>query len=91
MTMPNENEKGDMYIVFQVEMPDDEWLKSLDKEVYTAACTLWLVKLRMEQALAKLLPPKKADVPASVITDATYVDSELQDVSYYLYSEVFTA
>jgi len=51
-----------MFIVFRVEMPDDEWMKSLDKE-----------------ALAKLLPPKKPDVPASTVTDAKYVATELAD------------
>lgn len=34
MPIPDANNKGDLYILFQVEMPDNEWLKGLDKEVH---------------------------------------------------------
>ncbi|KAB5591926.1 DnaJ like protein [Ceratobasidium theobromae] len=63
MPIPDANNKGDLYILFQVEMPDNEWLKGLDKE-----------------ALARLLPPKKSDVQASIITDANYEDTDLKDL-----------
>lgn len=33
MPIPGSVRKGDMFIIFQVEMPDNEWLKGLDREV----------------------------------------------------------
>lgn len=27
------NEKGDLYLTFTIEMPDDEWLKTVDRKV----------------------------------------------------------
>ncbi|KAG8719420.1 hypothetical protein FRC08_002895 [Ceratobasidium sp. 394] len=55
MPFCDSTKRGDMYVMYEVDMPDDEWLNSLDK-----------------QALNKLLPPKKTDIPAIAITDVQF-------------------
>ncbi|KAI6025591.1 hypothetical protein F5J12DRAFT_809038 [Pisolithus orientalis] len=61
----NPDQKGDLYIVLEVEMPDAEWIRNVD----TAA-------------LAKLLPPKKAQIdPApEIIDEAPFEEADLEDV-----------
>ncbi|KAF9237624.1 DnaJ C terminal domain-containing protein [Melanogaster broomeanus] len=61
----NPDQKGDLYIVLEYEVPDAEWLHSID-----------------QQALAKLLPPKKANIdPAPMIIDeAPFEEADLEDV-----------
>ncbi|KAI6122172.1 hypothetical protein EDD16DRAFT_1894626 [Pisolithus croceorrhizus] len=64
-TFKNPDNKGDLYIVLDVEMPDAGWLRSVDSA-----------------ALARLLPPKKADIdPApEVIDEAPFEEADLEDV-----------
>ncbi|CAE6437213.1 unnamed protein product [Rhizoctonia solani] len=57
--------KGDLYVTFVVDMPDDEWLKGLDQTAL--------------EALAKLLPPKKLDPPANVVTDVSFTDADADE------------
>ncbi|KAG8740794.1 hypothetical protein FRC10_003903 [Ceratobasidium sp. 414] len=63
MPFYNSSKRGDMYVMYEVDMPDDEWLNNLDKE-----------------ALNQLLPPKKADVPATTVTDVQF---EAADVANF--------
>ncbi|KAF8842070.1 DnaJ-domain-containing protein [Paxillus ammoniavirescens] len=64
-TFKNPDQKGDLYIVLEIEMPDAQWLQGVD-----------------QQALAKLLPPKKANIePApAIIDEAPFEDADLEDV-----------
>ncbi|KAG9120861.1 hypothetical protein FRC07_003471 [Ceratobasidium sp. 392] len=64
MPMSNPRSRGDMYIMYEVDMPDDEWLHGLDKAV---------------QALNRLLPPKKPDIPATKVTDVLFEDTDIAD------------
>ncbi|CAE6423328.1 unnamed protein product [Rhizoctonia solani] len=57
--------KGDLYVTFVVDMPEDEWLKGLDQSVL--------------EALAKLLPPKKPDPPSNEVTNVTYTDADTDE------------
>ncbi|CAE6465262.1 unnamed protein product [Rhizoctonia solani] len=65
MPIPDTSKKGDLYVTFVVDMPDDEWFKSLDQSAL--------------EALAKLLPPKKPDLQANEVTDVTYTDADTDE------------
>ncbi|KAH0833262.1 putative chaperone regulator [Lanmaoa asiatica] len=64
-TFKNPDQRGDLYIVLEFEMPDTEWLRSVD-----------------QAALAKHLPPKKANIEPSpdVVDEAPFEEAELEDV-----------
>ncbi|KDN45668.1 hypothetical protein RSAG8_04752, partial [Rhizoctonia solani AG-8 WAC10335] len=63
MPVLNTSKKGDLYVTFVVDMPDDEWFKSLDQSALEA----------------KLLPPKKPDLPSNEVTDVTYTDADTDE------------
>ncbi|KAH7341725.1 hypothetical protein B0J17DRAFT_270359 [Rhizoctonia solani] len=65
MPVMNTSKKGDLYVTFVVDMPEDEWLKDLDQSSL--------------EALAKLLPPKKPDLPAQNVTNVTYADADTDE------------
>ncbi|KAF8699142.1 DnaJ protein, partial [Rhizoctonia solani] len=65
MPIPNSSRKGDLYVTFVVDMPDDEWLKALDQIAL--------------EALVKLLPPKKPDPPANTVTDVSYTNADTSE------------
>ncbi|KAJ1307579.1 hypothetical protein OPQ81_001676 [Rhizoctonia solani] len=65
MPIPDTSKKGDLYVTFVVDMPDDEWFKGLNESAL--------------EALAKLLPPKKPDLPANHVTDVTYTDADTDE------------
>ncbi|CAE6509913.1 unnamed protein product [Rhizoctonia solani] len=65
MPIMNTSKKGDLYVTFVVDMPDDEWLKGLDQSDL--------------EALAKLLPPKKPNLPAQEITHVTYTEADTDE------------
>ncbi|EUC54650.1 DnaJ central domain protein [Rhizoctonia solani AG-3 Rhs1AP] len=57
--------KGDLYVTFVVDMPEDEWFRGLDQSAL--------------EALAKLLPPKKPDPPSNEVIDVTYTDADTDE------------
>lgn len=63
MPLPHGTGRGDMYILYEVDLPDDEWLRGIDQE-----------------ALSRILPPKKPDVSASTVTDVKF---EAADVANF--------
>ncbi|CAE6417678.1 unnamed protein product [Rhizoctonia solani] len=65
MPVLNTSKKGDLYVTFVVDMPDDEWFKSLDQSAL--------------EALEKLLPPKKPDLPSNEVTDVTYTGADTDE------------
>lgn len=75
-------QKGDLYIVFDVEMPDNEWLKSVDHKVFDARDVVWYLVNHTRQALEALLPPKKVDMDPlpAVVEDAVFEESDIVDV-----------
>ncbi|ELU40741.1 dnaJ central domain-containing protein [Rhizoctonia solani AG-1 IA] len=68
MPIPNSSRKGDLYVTFVVDMPDDEWLKALDQIAL--------------EALVKLLPPKKPDPPANTVTDVSYTNADTRELQF---------
>ncbi|GAB1525146.1 DnaJ-like protein xdj1 [Rhizoctonia solani] len=68
MPIPNSSRKGDLYVTFVVDMPDDEWLKALDQIAL--------------EALVKLLPPKKPDPPANTVTDVSYTNADTSELQF---------
>ncbi|KAH7925478.1 DnaJ-domain-containing protein [Leucogyrophana mollusca] len=64
-TYKNPDQKGDLFVVLDVEMPSASWLSTVD-----------------QNALAQILPPKKAEIdPAPAMVDeAAYEESDLVDV-----------
>ncbi|CUA73425.1 DnaJ protein homolog xdj1 [Rhizoctonia solani] len=65
MPVLDTSKKGDLYVTFIVDMPDDEWFKGLDQSAM--------------EVLAKLLPPKKPDPPSNEVTDVTYTDADTDE------------
>ncbi|KAG8688133.1 hypothetical protein FRC11_005995, partial [Ceratobasidium sp. 423] len=65
MPIPDTSKKGDLYVTFVMDMPDDEWFKALDQSTL--------------EALAKLLPPKKPDLQANEVTDVTYTNADTDE------------
>ncbi|KDN45667.1 hypothetical protein RSAG8_04751, partial [Rhizoctonia solani AG-8 WAC10335] len=63
MPVLNTSKKGDLYVTFVVDMPDDEWFKSLDQSALES----------------KLLPPKKPDLPSNEVIDVTYTDADTDE------------
>jgi len=47
------DEKGDLYVIFHIEMPDENWLKSVDMKV----STIWLY-LREKDMLTNMFPDR---------------------------------
>ncbi|KAJ7284669.1 hypothetical protein C8J57DRAFT_699231 [Mycena rebaudengoi] len=56
--------KGDLYVTFTIEMPDEEWLRTVNK-----------------QALASLIPPKKADIDPrpAVVSTAAFEEADIEE------------
>lgn len=79
------DEKGDLFVVLEIEMPSEQWLKTIDTTVCIA--TIFLPKntvflITGFQALANLLPPKKPELlpTPSVVDDARFERSDISAV-----------
>ncbi|KAG6898197.1 hypothetical protein C0992_003309 [Termitomyces sp. T32_za158] len=58
-------EKGDLYVIISIEMPDDEWLKTIDKKALESL----------------LPPKRKSPEPLpEVVTEAKFEESDIMDV-----------
>jgi curved DNA-binding protein CbpA len=78
-------QKGDLYVILDIEMPDERWFKSVDRTVGSAIsglCTLFWRLSSDRQTLAKLIPPKKSDVDPlpAIVDDANFEESDIVDV-----------
>ncbi|CAE7049914.1 unnamed protein product [Rhizoctonia solani] len=66
MPILDTSRKGDLYVTFVVDMPEDEWFKNLDQSAL--------------ETLAKVLPPKKPDLPSNEVTNVTYTDADMDEL-----------
>jgi DnaJ family protein A protein 2 len=85
-------QKGDLYVIISVEMPDEAWLRRVDRQVKSDrldAAVIYWVHTILIQALASLLPPKKPEPEPYPVTvdEAPYEESDIVDVR----SRSFTA
>lgn len=76
------DEKGDLYVVFTIEMPTEDWLTTVDVQVNVWLCTSVIVLTHQLQALEKLLPPKRTEVDPlpAVVDEADFEESDIVDV-----------
>lgn len=81
-TFKNPDRKGDLYVVLEVEMPDARWLQSIDQDVRARANHSANIEYMVSQELAKLLPPKKANIepPPEIVDNAPFEEADLADV-----------
>ena len=81
----NPDQKGQLYVMFEVDMPDEDWLKTIDPKVgyleFSGAFRFALLTT-LFQALEALLPPKKPemDPKPAVIDEVDYEESDIVDV-----------
>jgi DnaJ homolog subfamily A member 2 len=59
--------KGDLFVVFELEMPPDSWLTTVDHKV-SSLCSCPSNATDLFQLLAKALPPRKPEAPPNVTT-----------------------
>ena len=73
--------KGDMYIVFKIDMPGEEWLNTADRAVRTISPRSSPHSHHLLQRLEKLLPPKRVDVEPrpAVVDEAQFELSDIAD------------
>lgn len=76
------DQKGNLYVIFDIEMPDEAWLKSIDVEVTEGPLNIELLMYPPVQTLRSVLPPKKNDVEPrpAVVEEAEFEESDLVDV-----------
>jgi DnaJ family protein A protein 2 len=72
--------KGDLYLTFTIEMPDDEWLKTVNQEVRKQPSDKSLTQYI--QTLLSLIPPKKTDIEPrpAVVTTAAFEEADIEEV-----------
>ncbi|KAG6844960.1 hypothetical protein H0H87_002074 [Tephrocybe sp. NHM501043] len=66
-TYKHPDEKGDLYVIFSVEMPDDEWLKTVDKKALESL-------LPPKRSNPEPLP--------EIVTEAEFEESDIMDVRF---------
>lgn len=71
---------GDLYVVFKIDMPGEEWLSTVDRAVCSMIFQL-CPRSRPPQQLEKLLPPKRVDVDPrpAVVDEAQFELSDIAD------------
>jgi DnaJ family protein A protein 2 len=78
------DEKGNLYVMFEIEMPTPNWLMSVDKKVRTHYLYLqWRQAERKQlKALESLLPPKRSDVDPQpeVVDEPEFEASDIVEV-----------
>ena len=79
------DERGNLYVILDIEMPDQQWMKTIDRTVRFISLTIqWHCDscLNLGQALEALLPPKKTDVEPrpAVVDEAEYEESDMVEV-----------
>ena len=75
------DQKGDLYIVFNIDFPSDDWLsrlKSSDREVCDVKYLLVRGLTPIVQTLEKILPPKKPQIHNSgIVQEVPYEECDL--------------
>ena len=81
------DEKGDLYVLIDIEMPDQDWLSSIDRNVSLSALIFSHeskseVGLIYSQVLISVLPPKRSDVDPQpdIVDEANFEESDILDV-----------
>ena len=77
------DQKGCLYVVFEVDFPEEDWLKTIDVEVRRPRLrSTRRGSLFACQALAALLPPKKPEIDPkpAVIDEVPFEESDIADV-----------
>ena len=75
-------QKGDLYVIISVEMPDEAWLSKVNNQVKINRLDVVSVYATFIQALASLLPPKKPEPEPypETVDVAQYEESDIVDV-----------
>lgn len=80
----NPDHKGHLYVILEVDMPDEQWLKSIDTKVRSALSFMCQAVLTNHdaQTLEAILPPKKAEMEPkpAVIDEVPFEEGDIVDV-----------
>jgi DnaJ family protein A protein 2 len=83
-TYKNPDMRGNLYIVLKVEMPNEDWMGTVDQKVPILYLSLvfFLCLTLILQALATLLPPKKTDIEPlpEIVDEVAFEESTLTEV-----------
>lgn len=89
-THKHPDQKGDLYIRFEVDMPSEEWIRGLDVKACALGASLdssglILIDTRVLQSLEQLLPPKKPDVSPrpEIVDEVEYEKASIEDVRMF--------
>lgn len=77
-------QKGNLYIMLEIDMPDEEWIAHLDRTVSSPdrPCSSSSSSTYSLQALEGLLPPKKPEMDPrpAVVDEVPFEESDIVDV-----------
>ena len=81
----NPDQRGNLYIMLEIDMPDDDWIQHVDQTVslpvHSRPPSLSLITNSF-QALESLLPPKKPEMDPrpAVVDEVPFEESDIVDV-----------
>ena len=79
------DQKGDLYVILDLEMPDEQWMKSVDLKVPVSYRVIQISAtnlFRVIQALQSLLPPKKKNIEPlpEIVDEVDYEESDIAEL-----------